>query len=206
MYVDDREPSSIIEALRRRIPIIVARLDIADYAVGSRIGVERKTASDLVNAVFTGQRGEKPRLWSQLENLVNSYEIPVLLIEGEPRSVLRGRTAEDRIFLGVEISLLKWHRLKIIRTFSEFETVDVLEFIANLEGESGKPPPVVEKHLEPIEIKKAMLCCIKGIGLSTAEKILNKYPQFSQIASASIEELSKLVGEKRACLLKEILG
>ncbi len=58
MIADDREPASVVSALRGfpDVDLTIQRLEIADYLVAGRFLVERKTILDLAESVRTADR------------------------------------------------------------------------------------------------------------------------------------------------------
>jgi len=210
LHVDKREPQSIIELLRRRIENIeVHKLDVGDYAIGKEIGIERKTLHDLLNSLNYGVVGRKPRLWEQVKNLCNYYKKPVLLIEGVMwKPIYQSELTTFVRLMGVVTNFIyRWDKLKLMFTPSEKETVYFLErtYLLHTSGESRRePPPVVAKSIDPEIVKLNMLCCFRGIGVSTARKILNYYPEFRMIIEEDVKELAKKVGVKTAKLLKSV--
>lgn len=69
--------SGIVEALRASgMDVVLKRLDVGDYDLGSGVRVERKTIPDLHLSL---QRG---RLWRQIGELRHVARLPYLLIEG----------------------------------------------------------------------------------------------------------------------------
>ena len=76
--VDDREPDSVISALRSMpgVEISVSRLKLGDYLVDSRLLVERKTFQDFATSVIDG------RLFSQAARLVASKISAAFILEG----------------------------------------------------------------------------------------------------------------------------
>jgi Fanconi anemia group M protein len=75
---DDREASSgVIDALREiAVDVETRRLDAGDYALGTRVLVERKTVRGLHRSLIEG------RLWSQIGRLRRASDFPLLFIEG----------------------------------------------------------------------------------------------------------------------------
>lgn len=200
LFIDSHEPQEIINELtRRNLDVKVQVLDSGDYVFGD-VGIERKTVSDFV-ASITPVKGSflKPRLWSQLEVLKATYEVPILLIEGNlhiERPFRAMFSPDVRLFLGARSTILLNWRIPIIQTNNAYETARTIEslFVKYGIGKSGNVPPIgVRKSSTPSEIKWYMLQCISGIGPKTARKILDEYPWFGDLRSRSAEEIAKSV-------------
>src|SRR3989344_3756181 len=79
IIADYREKGNnvIKELINLNIKIETKNLDSADYIVSERIGIELKKVPDFVNSIID------KRLLSQIKNLRNAFEIPLLIIQGE---------------------------------------------------------------------------------------------------------------------------
>ena len=83
VQVDRHEHVSEVPSLLARYPQLVvesASLSCGDYAIGSALGIERKTAQDLARSIVDG------RLFSQLGALRKRYKRPVLHSRPLPRT------------------------------------------------------------------------------------------------------------------------
>jgi len=78
VLVDDRERRSqvISELARLGVRYQLARLEVADYDVGGKYGLERKTAGDFINSIIDG------RLFEQAKYLRETYDTAIIVIEG----------------------------------------------------------------------------------------------------------------------------
>ena len=78
--VDIHEPDSIANELIKA-GWDRKHLTVADYTFeaydGKTVGIERKEANDLLNSLASG------RLAKQLQNLLNTYDVPIFLLEGK---------------------------------------------------------------------------------------------------------------------------
>lgn len=90
LSIDTREkPLDLIRVIRRVVgeeDTEVVKLECADYAVGTVLGVERKRLGNLVSSMVT-PRGDTTELWDQLERCLVAYSHVVLLIEGTLEAV-----------------------------------------------------------------------------------------------------------------------
>jgi ERCC4-type nuclease len=87
-----QNPETVADLRGFNIDIAVSSLigTGADIVPSSRIGIQRKTYDDLSSSISNG------RLFSEMDELVSSYEIPILMIEGiEPtRSHMQATSVE----------------------------------------------------------------------------------------------------------------
>ena len=58
-------------------------LDVCDYVVSDRVGVERKDASDFIGSMKDG------RVFSQAKGMAEIYEKPVIILEGAMKKALK---------------------------------------------------------------------------------------------------------------------
>jgi ERCC4-type nuclease len=156
IFVDDREPKELRAEIERRAggaEVQATRLLIADFVLndwdGCSLGIERKTASDLLSS-FRSKRLER-----QLARLSETYS-PVLLIEG-----VFQMNAAGRILIGrQETSWNHWAiqaylfalqpTIRVIYTAGHVETADVLRGL----NERGKLKCLVTGATRPVRGRK----------------------------------------------------
>lgn len=199
IYVDSRGKGekSIASILKvKKLPVKVVVLGSADYVIGER-GIERKTCHDLLKSVTSGDR----HLWTQLENLKNTYTKPLVMIEGS----LKERSIQNSIYKAITIG---WG-IPVFFTNDLHDSADALENMydkyLSKSKSSGPPPPVVIKAVDPKKIKWAMLQCVSGIGTEIATRILQKNPHiFSDGKFTYSWDIEGLRKESKDILLKVI--
>jgi len=177
VIIDSNEASMcprIRELIEHRFTVVVRRLKSADYVLtktgkmkGS-IGIERKTIDDLIASVKDG------RLWKQVSLLCDTYQYPILLIEGSMYPF-----TTDPILMGAYVSLiLSFSKLKVAHSRDMRGSAAFIKRVATYFGPSGREPPLVkEKYLDPKQVKIAMLTTIQGIGPKRAKALLSELPE-----------------------------
>lgn len=214
LFVDNREPQSIIDELtKRHLDVKVQKIDSGDYVFGD-VGIERKRLDDFLSSIRPVKGSfKRARLWDQLERLKATYKIPIVLVEGRitlDRLVMMD--PEVKVYLGARASILIGWKLPFLRTDSEFETSRTIESLYLRYGitKVGNIPPIgVKKSDTPSEIKWYMLQCIAGIGAKTAKRILDKYPWFGEIGLVSPTKMAKEIkglSKKKAELINKVFG
>jgi len=211
--VDSREAATageILQLLRQHFDVSVQPLESADYVLSpagrmkGSIGIERKRVSDLRASIID------KRLFSQVINLVDTYEYPILLIEGS----LYPLYAEP-ILGGAYISLVySFKDLRIAHTRDYHATVNFIKRSAMYAGPTGRvAPPLPEKRKsnDPKSIKLSMLCCIRNIGAEKAKKINEVLPELFKSSYPKGDLTQTLVGikgigRKTAMLIADIFG
>jgi len=210
LYIDDREPLEMIRALENmNLDIEVRRLESGDYVFGS-VGIERKTLSDLLSSLNQwGSLGYR-RYWDQLKVLKDTYENPILLVEGDLHSLPR-LADKKRINGALMVTILSW-KIPILQTLSMSDSAWRIGELYLKEGAGKKgraPPPAVKKALNPEDIRRNMLCCIQGISPRIAEEILKRY-SFQDLANGCkvmFQLLSKEIrglSAKKASILYQV--
>jgi len=204
LYVDDREPDTIIRRLKQLHSagiikeLIVERLEVGDYIIPPDIGIERKSIDDLIHSLQVGDT--YPRFWSQIWDLKHNFKQPILLLEGDP--AYSHAYAESRTF-GVLVSLLL-SDIKIINVPHERGVVAFLRQLYRYCPKKSRVLPILmKKKRRPKEIYLAMLQTVQGIGTSIAGYIYERYPTFKHLYEAPLEEIAsvKKLGLDKAKLL-----
>ena len=77
----------------------VRRLDVCDYVVSDRCGIERKSASDFLSSLKDG------RLFNQARDMAEVYEKPILILEGRMSQALRRSRMRPASIYGALASL-----------------------------------------------------------------------------------------------------
>jgi len=121
LVVDHREFRSAVVRLLSDygIKVQAQQLDIADYVVSSRVGIERKEVKDFLDSLADG------RLFTQLIQLSTAYPNPVLIIEGK-EDIFTERGFHPGAIFGSFASLLVDVKIPIIRTADPEETADLI--------------------------------------------------------------------------------
>ena len=166
------------------------------------IGIERKTVTDLLASIKDG------RLFDQVIRLCETYEHPVLLIEGSLFPFI-----SNPILMGAYTSLLYgFKKLKIAHSRDLKGSVTFIKYSATYLGPTGRrPPPVKEKKSTPEEIRVAMLTVIKGIGWEKARQIYKSVPRLFTHQWERDELMKKLVkikgiGKQTARLIARVFS
>jgi Fanconi anemia group M protein len=136
--VDSNEASSrrdIVNYLRLSgFEVDVRRLDVCDYVVSDRCGVERKDVADFLSSMKDG------RLFGQARDMAETYEKPILILEGQmSRAFKRSRMRPASVY-GALSSLALDYGLSIIPTESPEMTSVLLHRLAYREQAKEERP------------------------------------------------------------------
>jgi ERCC4-type nuclease len=120
--------SSVVKALENQgVEIEITKLEAGDYEVNHRLAFERMTIDDFFKSIF-----EDRKLINQIKVLANSYERPLLIIEGED-PFFSGRTINPTSIQGFLKTIAVSFRVPTIYTLNEVETAEVISSIARAE-------------------------------------------------------------------------
>jgi ERCC4-related helicase len=144
IIVDHRESRSPVTRFLslKEAEVSAQQLDVGDYVLSTRIGVERKTVDDFLNSLIDG------KLFMQMRNLRGAYSRPILIVEGE--GVLTKRNISHNAIFGSFASIIIDFGIPLITTHSPQETADFLYVLAQREQKAGnKVSQSVEKNGRP---------------------------------------------------------
>jgi ERCC4-related helicase len=205
IYVDNREKGNDIAKRLLDLGAIVKlkNLETADYIISSRTGIEYKKIEDFINSLIDG------RLLSQIKNLVNNFERPLLIVEGE-QNIFGVRNIHPNAIRGMIASITVDFRVPIIFTKDPNDTSETILSIAKREQELQKNNFQIHLSKKPIskkEQKEYIISSIPQIGENIAKELLENFGSIKNIINSNIEELQKInkVGPSLAKKIKEII-
>lgn len=194
IIIDYREKNSLVasELVRMGFEIQFRELKVADYLVNN-VAIERKTIFDFVNSIIN------KRIIRQLQEL-QQYENKLLIIEGIDEQELYSDDSEEKTIhpnaiRGFLLSVTIKHRIPVILTKNYEDTAKYLAVLAR-KKEKESSLNVTKKSLNKKERLQFILEGFPGIGPKTARKLLEKFKTLRNIANASMEELTEVIGKK----------
>ncbi|MEM3712536.1 MAG: ERCC4 domain-containing protein [Thermoproteota archaeon] len=205
IIVDSRESNSPVvdELARLGAKIILSQLDIGDYVLSERICVERKTVNDFASSIIDS------RLFQQAKFMADSYEIPILLIEGKdiyaPLSNIRQSSIK-----GALAAVITGYRMVLLWSRDPKESAELLYAIASREQKELKKRLQVRGEKKPESIADQQVFLLSGLPLierSTAIKLLKYFKTPLRVFTASEQELQQVegIGDVKARRVREIL-
>ena len=201
IIVDHRESRSpVIRYLSlKEAEVSAQQLDVGDYVLSTRIGIERKTVDDFLNSLIDG------KLFMQMRNLRSAYSRPILIVEGEGLLIKRNIT-HNAIF-GSFASIIIDFGIPLITTHSPQETADFLYVMAQREQKAGNKAVAIRGEKWATSLEEQQQFIIEGlpnISVVLAKRLLQHFGSIHAIANATEEDLCEVhgIGETIA---KEIL-
>ena len=193
IIVDSREPKHIISLLKELgVSVDCKMIGVGDYILSFECAVERKTASDFLNSMFSG------RVFEQAENLADAYSTPIIVLEGNIKAELERRKFNPRAFWGALLKLEVDKGIPIIPTPTFKHTVDLLYTQAKrLQRKSD------EKETIPVHKPKLMadrdwqtyiVASLPGVGGELSKRILKEFKTVRSIFQGEACDLQKVEG------------
>jgi DNA excision repair protein ERCC-4 len=203
VYADVREEASGIPSMLESMGVIVLReqLPVGDYVLPGEVVVERKSVDDYASSLFDG------RLFDQVSRMADVYDVIVLVVEGSISELYRYQDRFKHLYSALA-SLISGFNVSVIHTIGPSETAMLIESLARKALESRGSRVVIHRkpRLEGLrEWQLYVVSSLPGIGPKMAERLLESFKTVEAICTASIAELQRVVGGRRAERIKEIL-
>ncbi|WP_292000238.1 ERCC4 domain-containing protein [Caldivirga sp.] len=169
--MDSREhetAQAVISALKELgCSVLVSTLTVGDYVVSSEVAVERKRTMDLINSIIDG------RLFQQASNLIESYQEPYIIIEGDLWSTVSMRGISRGALIGALVKVSR-SGLRILWARDERDTAQALYSLA-----LASPGLIKISNRRKSEstsyMQVSLLSSLPGIGVKRAVKLLKIY-------------------------------
>jgi len=206
IIVDHRESSSSLvkNLMAMGFKIKLDKLPVADYRIGPRIMVERKTPADFSKSIIDG------RLFKEIKELKNYSTHPLLLIEGE--DLYSVSMLKPEAIRAACVSIMLDFKIPILLTRNGEETAKYFNTIARREMEKLKGKKMVITRIEKApqklsEIQEFIVAGIPSIDTARAKKLLTELKTIERIFTAEEEELQQIegIGSKLAKRIRKIL-
>jgi Fanconi anemia group M protein len=203
MIIDHREFNS--NAVRRlsQLDVLIKpeQLDVGDFILSDRVGVERKQASDFLSSLIDG------RLFDQLKRLRSTYIRPILIIEGD--GLYTNRQITSNAVNGALASILADYNIPVITTKTEIETVELLISIARREQTDGRAVGLRgEKGTMSVQERQQFIIeGLPNISATLAQRLLDHFGSVGAVMMADVDELAKVkgIGRKTAEEIKGVI-
>ena len=165
------------------------QLDVGDYVLSSRIGIERKDVDDFLQSLIDG------KLFKQIARLRDTYSRPILIIEGE--GLLTKRNITHNAIFGSIVSITVDFGVPIITTKNPLETADLLYVMANREQREDKKEVAVRGEKTPMSLREKQQFIVEGlpnVSAVLAKRLLDHFGSVKDIVNASERELQEVAG------------
>ena len=208
---DSREPIEIKEKLESLgIKVERRQLEVGDYLIND-IVIERKTASDFLNSIYSG------RLYTQLKHLRESSSRPLLVIVGriprirwikdkEGRLIPKGLNYKEKakrrdlFYTNLAISYLSFSIPVIyLRDQSEFISLVFSLYKRSFSEKRSTIPVKIKEKSKTEDYKLLVFCSLPGIGGKLAKRLSREYTlrSFFSLTEDQLREIEG-IGDKKA--------
>ena len=205
IIIDHREYRSKVvrNLMELGISIDSQQLNVGDYILSSRIGVERKKVDDFLNSLING------KLFTQISKLRDAYSRPMLIIEGE--GLLTKRNIKHNAIFGSLVSIMIDYGIPIFTTKNDIETANILSLAAKREQKKDKKTVSIRGEKTAMSIKEQQQFILEGlpnISSILANRLLSHFKSIKDIFNATEEELQEVngIGKNIAIKIIEIIN
>ncbi|MGQ9596834.1 MAG: ERCC4 domain-containing protein [Thermoproteota archaeon] len=206
IIVDNREAASpvINELVKLGTKLTFSQLDIGDYVLSERVCVERKTISDFASSIMD------LRLFQQAKLLADSYEVPIILLEGKSLYAPVGNIHPNAI-RGALAALITGYRTNLLRSEDARESAELIYAIALREQKEFRKRLQVRGEKKPESIADRQVFLLSGLPLVervTAIKLLRYFKTPLCVFNANEQDLQQVegIGDVKARKIREILA
>ncbi|MBD3214102.1 MAG: DEAD/DEAH box helicase [Candidatus Lokiarchaeota archaeon] len=193
---DNRETASpIVRKLSLMgINLELKQLDLSDYVISERVGIERKSGQDFLDSIKDG------RLFKELIELSDNFERPILILEGDP---FKNTNINANAIYGAISSIILNLGITLYKTTGGDETATFLYHLAKKEQTHETTPVKLRFEKAPVDLTYLLEYIIAGIpGVNTlrAKSLLEKMETLQAIFNADIGDLMQVenIGKKIA--------
>ncbi len=203
IYADSREMQTrIVDILRKKCELREKQLAVADFILSDRVACERKTTSDFSQSIVDG------RLFKQLSELKDSFEKPILIIEGT--GLYDERNMHENAINGALATIVIGYSIPILWTCNQMETAHLLFAIAKREQLGSNASVSIrgqKKARSENEEQEFLIAGLPSINTVHAKRLLGYFGTPEKVFCAPESELTKLpgIGEKKAKRIRKLL-
>lgn len=204
VIADHRESASTVtrEIYRLGLEVELRHLEVGDYILSERVGIERKTVNDFLQSLVDG------RLLEQTKNLAETFERPLMILEGE--GLYTTRKIHPNAIRGALACISVDYRVSLISTENEKETAEIISTIVEREQKekSGEIPiRSNKKSLTFPELQRFVVEGLPGVSAVLAKRLLEYFGSVEGVITASKEKLKEVqgIGKEKARKIREVL-
>lgn len=206
IVVDKRERSSnVIRYLKELAEVIEKNLILGDYVISERVVVERKSIRDFLQSIIDH------RIFKQLDALVETYEKPVLILEGNPEFLFLERGIHANAIRGFFSSLALDYSVPVLWTQNSKETAFQIYWLAKREQIENKREiqiRVKQKFFSDTQLQEYIVAGLPNVSNVLSRRLLKRFKTIKNIFTASPERLMEIegMGKKKAKKIWEIIN
>lgn len=207
VIADHREVASgvVRELAQLGVVIEAKQLEVGDYILSDRVGVERKSVQDFLQSMVD------KRLLGQAKLLAETFERPILILEGESNELYMIRAIHPNAIRGALAAVAVDFGVSVLPTRNERETAAVLAMIAKREQAERDREVAVRGEAKGLTLQEQQRFIVEGLpGVSAvlAERLLEHFGTVERVMAASEEELQQVrgIGPEKAREIRRVLS
>ncbi|MFX0003876.1 MAG: ERCC4 domain-containing protein [Candidatus Hodarchaeota archaeon] len=183
VIIDNRENKlkALLDQKKDIITYESKQLDIADIVISSEVAIERKEGNDFVSSIMDN------RLFEQLLRLKDTYENPILILEGLNNEVFENTGMKISSIYGALAFISYKLGISVIPTRNIEDTAIVVERIAYREQIKDSTPIFSRRAPKNMSKKERRSFIIEGlvdIGPRKAQALIDKFKNPYQVFKA----------------------
>ncbi|MHA1688172.1 MAG: DEAD/DEAH box helicase, partial [Promethearchaeota archaeon] len=191
---DHRETASpVVRTLSLMgVHVQLENLQVSDYMLSNRVGVERKSSKDFNDSLIDG------RLFKEIKELKKNFEIPILILEGDP---FINSTVNENALYGALTSIILNFNVFVYKTANPEETARVLLELAKKEQIKRNNTINLRPEKAPFKTSDLMefiIAGIPGVNATRAKNLLKEFKTLQAIFNSDIPDLTKVEGVGKA--------
>lgn len=202
LIIDSRENSSLCEYIISEtsllnIPTEKQWIEIGDY-VFQDVCFEAKSTIDFMQSIIN------KRLWNQIDNMDRHYEHTIVIIHGSLHEALQypkyvKMQISERLlknkFYGAIGKLTLDTDCKVFWVENPKKAAKIVATICKMRPINRQViQPSLLKRITTDDLRIDMLCTIKGVSKSKAEKIIKEFGSVMEVGESNVDELSSIDG------------
>ncbi len=206
VFVDHRE-NNMVPAYIRELgaDVVLKQLRVADFICSDRVGIEKKTCSDFLQSI-TDQR-----IFRQMAEISDSFERPLLLLEGNPDMLFVERQIHPNTVRGVMSSIAIDYKIPVIWTANSKETAEMIYWIAKREQDHEKRGIQIraKTRTETTEDHQEFIVAgLPAVSNVLSRRLLEHFGSVKKIFNAKQKKLMNVegIGEEKAKRIWELLN
>ena len=185
----------------------IQKLTVCDYVVSDRVGIERKDVGDFLGSLKDG------RLFSQAKAMIEAYERPVIILEGQVSKALKRSAIKPAAVYGALSSLALDYGISVLPTEDTDTTAVLLQRLAYREQAKDNRVIQLRSVDRSLPLNKQQLFLLSGfpqIGTTSAKDLLEKFDTplrvIEELANAEVHISSSGKTKKLTSPLNEVGG
>lgn len=191
IIIDHRESRSLVMRFlsQKDLTVEPQQLQVGDYIISSRIGIERKTVDDFLTSLIDG------KLFIQMKNLRATYSRPLLIVEGD--GLLTKRNISHNAIFGSIVSIIVDFGIPIVTTRTPKETADFLFVMTQREQKEGDRAVALRGQKTARTISEQQQFLIEGLPNVSgilAQRLLQHFGSIRSLANATEDDLCQVNG------------